>query len=297
MKYLIFTKAMKHLLFLLFSFSMTAQINGIVKDSLSGNPIPYVNIWVENENIGTNSESDGTFSLDLKTEKNLVFSALGFETKIVKSTAIETVFLLPKMYELEEVVVSIPRNTQEILVGNSKKRFYLPEPQVVPWILAKKISLVAKNSDLNHLKKLIFYTNSEVENGKFRLRIFSVDEKGYPKNDLVTDEIIIGVKKGKKKTIYDVANLHIDVPTEGIFVGFESLIIEENKYNQTANYPASKKPGVVNNYSPHILYYYAESEISYAYRRGKWVKNIFEMFSIYKKKQVLAPAIDAILSN
>ena len=36
-----------------FTFS---QIRGVVKDSLTGNPIPYVNIWVENENIGTTSE-------------------------------------------------------------------------------------------------------------------------------------------------------------------------------------------------------------------------------------------------
>jgi len=76
---------MKFLFFLFLSFSLSAQIKGVVKDSISGEPIPYVNIWVENETIGTTSELDGSFSLDLKEEKILVFSALGFETKKISS--------------------------------------------------------------------------------------------------------------------------------------------------------------------------------------------------------------------
>ena len=61
-----------------FAFS---QIRGVVKDSISGEPIPFVNIWVENETVGTTSETNGSFSLDIKDEKLLVFSALGYETK------------------------------------------------------------------------------------------------------------------------------------------------------------------------------------------------------------------------
>ena len=42
---------------LLFAFQFSfSQLKGVVKDSISGQPIPYVNIWVENENIGTTSE-------------------------------------------------------------------------------------------------------------------------------------------------------------------------------------------------------------------------------------------------
>jgi len=49
---------MKIVLFFFITFSLSAQIKGVVKDSLSGEPIPYVNIWVENETIGTTSEID-----------------------------------------------------------------------------------------------------------------------------------------------------------------------------------------------------------------------------------------------
>ena len=71
----------KFLVLFFISFSLSAQIKGVVKDSISGEPIPYVNIWVENETIGTTSETNGNFSLDIKEEKVLVFSALGYEVK------------------------------------------------------------------------------------------------------------------------------------------------------------------------------------------------------------------------
>lgn len=64
---------------LLISASLCAQMSGIVKDSLSGKPVPYVNIWVDNESIGTTTELDGSFSLDINEDKVLVFSALGYE--------------------------------------------------------------------------------------------------------------------------------------------------------------------------------------------------------------------------
>lgn len=68
------------LLFLLFSLSLSAQIKGVVKDSISGKQIPFVSVWSENQNIGTTSEDDGTFTINTdETSKRLVFSALGFE--------------------------------------------------------------------------------------------------------------------------------------------------------------------------------------------------------------------------
>ena len=111
---------MKVFLFLFLTLSLSAQIRGVVKDSISGEPIPYVNIWVENETIGTTSELDGSFSLDIKEEKVLVFSALGFETKKISSKNQD--FLLKSIaYEFKEVVVEQPKLSREIEVGKIKK--------------------------------------------------------------------------------------------------------------------------------------------------------------------------------
>ena len=75
-----------YLLLILISGSLSAQIKGVVKDSLTGNPIPYVNIWVENENIGASSEENGTFEIyTSEKSKNLIFSAIGFDKSVTFS--------------------------------------------------------------------------------------------------------------------------------------------------------------------------------------------------------------------
>ena len=68
-------------LFFLKTLSVSAQIKGIVVDE-NKLPIPYVNIWVEGENIGTTSQEDGTFILIALKKKFWFFRQL--DTKIKK---------------------------------------------------------------------------------------------------------------------------------------------------------------------------------------------------------------------
>ncbi len=77
---------MKYLLFIFTTFTISAQIKGVVKDSLTGKAISYVNIWVQNENIGVSSEENGEFTINTTKTKNLIFSALGYEKKNHKSS-------------------------------------------------------------------------------------------------------------------------------------------------------------------------------------------------------------------
>ena len=46
---------------LLFGYSLFGQITAKVIDSETSQNIPYVNIWVENENTGTTSNEKGKF--------------------------------------------------------------------------------------------------------------------------------------------------------------------------------------------------------------------------------------------
>ena len=80
-------------IFLIVSQFALSQIKGVVKDSISGEPIPYVNIWVENETIGTTSEENGTFVLATSSDKNIVFSILGYDKKTLKANLTATVLL------------------------------------------------------------------------------------------------------------------------------------------------------------------------------------------------------------
>jgi hypothetical protein len=103
--------------FILIGFSAFSQTKGIVVDEYD-KPIPYVNIWVENENIGTTSEEDGSFNIDTNDKnKNLFFSIIGFEKKTVKVAEASKVVLQSITNELDEVVIFNKKETKEIQIG------------------------------------------------------------------------------------------------------------------------------------------------------------------------------------
>lgn len=58
-----------------------SQIIGTTKDA-NGQPLPYVNIYIENSYTGTTSNEKGYFELNIKEPKNytLVFQSLGYKT-------------------------------------------------------------------------------------------------------------------------------------------------------------------------------------------------------------------------
>lgn len=104
-------------LMLLITSTISAQTKGIVVDEYD-KPIPYVNIWVENENIGTTSEENGTFSIDTEDKnKNLFFSIIGFEKKTVKVAQATKVVLQSITNELDEVLIFNKKETKEIQIG------------------------------------------------------------------------------------------------------------------------------------------------------------------------------------
>ncbi|MDP5096724.1 MAG: carboxypeptidase-like regulatory domain-containing protein, partial [Flavobacterium sp.] len=232
---------MKYIIFIFFiSFSLSAQIRGVVKDSISGEPIPFVNIWVENETIGTTSETDGSFSLDIKEEKLLVFSALGYEIKKASSKS-EVILLKPKVVELKEVVIEQPKFKKEIEIGNFNKPLGFHISGDIEWSNAKFFKYETTYEQTKFVKKIKITTRSKVNNAKFKIRIFSVNKEGSPEDDLLYEDIIVTVKKGKRKNIIDISNLKLVFPEEGLFIAYEVLKIESNKYEFKYTEIESKK--------------------------------------------------------
>ena len=93
------------LILFLKTLSVSAQIKGIIVDE-NKLPIPYVNIWVEGENIGTTSQEDGTFIINCTEEKILVFSAIGYENQKTALNKTNQIVLKSKTLSLNEVVIT-----------------------------------------------------------------------------------------------------------------------------------------------------------------------------------------------
>ena len=214
-------------IFLIVSQFAFSQIRGVVKDSISGEPIPFVNIWVENETIGTTSETNGSFSLDIKEEKMLVFSALGYEVKKASSKS-EVILLKSKVFELKEVVIEQPKFKKEIEVGNYETSGF----RIGLGNINSAVYFKPYDEMITHpfLKEIKFLTKSDIENAKIRIKILSVNADNTPGESLIDDEIIVSVKKGKSKNTVDLTGYRFKIPLIGFFISFEKLLIEENKY-------------------------------------------------------------------
>ena len=218
----------KFLVFFLFlTFSLSAQIRGVVKDSITGEPIPFVNIWVENETVGTTSESNGSFSLDIKDEKVLVFSALGYEVKKASSKT-DIILLKPKVFELKEVVIEQPKFNKEIEVGNYETSGF----RIGLGNINSAVYFKPYDEMITHpfLKEIKFLTKSDIEKAKIRIKILTINADNSPGESLIDEEIIVSVKKGKNKNTIDLSGYRFKIPLNGFFISFEKLLIEENKY-------------------------------------------------------------------
>ncbi len=123
MKKQILRKGIFSVLIMLFSFGLMAQtthIEGNITDA-GGEPLGGVNILVKDQVIGTVTDIDGNYSLDVRTAPplTLIVSMVGFASQELEITETNTTGLNVKLEEQmimgQEVVVSASRMEQSIM--------------------------------------------------------------------------------------------------------------------------------------------------------------------------------------
>lgn len=120
-------------------------INGVVVDSVSGDPIPYAAIFMRGTNHGIVADENGHFTI--KTDRGFIsmdVTALGFDPKSVKPrlgmTSNETIRLVPSGVKLREVYVkpgkehySKKNNPAVDFVNRLRSRQDLTDPRENPY--------------------------------------------------------------------------------------------------------------------------------------------------------------------
>lgn len=267
------------LLFLaLISLNGFGQISGIVKDSVSGEAIPYVNIWIENKEIGTSSDKDGRFTInDEDKDATLVFSAVGYTTKKEKcTTANQPVYLIPKVTELPEVVVSNRQHSETYVIGSIKRSQIKSNfgANDKPWIVAKFFPYETKYAKTPFLKSIRFSSDSKTSGAIVNVRLYDKGEDGKPGNYLTSENILVTVPKGKKIVTVNLEEYHISFPSNGFFIGFERLIIGKNRYvvEYTEEGDKTRKKYFENFYAPGIGFSLVNTNHnSWLFSRGNWI--------------------------
>ena len=282
----------------LVTFSLSAQIKGIVKDSLTGKPIPYVNIWVQNENIGSTSEENGTFFINTTEKgKKLIFSTLGYEKKIIKASEASIVNLKVTAYSLNEVVISKSIGTKTVEIGKNKNEMYQAFDNG-PKIDTKFFPYLPSYKKTKYLKQVSIYTDSRIENAIIKIHFYNVDSNGFPSEELLDKDFVVTVKKGTRINRFDLTAFNLKFPKKGLFEGFEKLMIENNKTVKTITDSNTNITQIQKTYFPFVLYNYVEREFLYTFSGGKWNRqsNLSEN-GLSAKMKINEPVITLILSN
>jgi hypothetical protein len=267
------------LLFCLISLISNAQITAIVKNSKDQKPIPYVNIWVENENIGVTADENGKFTITAPINSKFIFNALGYDDKIMEASKIDgVVYLIPKVFELKEVVVSSAKKTIENKIGTFISKginsFY-GSGDNYPYLVARYFPNDTKSAETPFIKSIMPFCNSDIKGAKFKVRIFESKKNGLPGDELITENILVTVKKGASTPIIDLSKFNIIFPEYGLFVGLEFMQIESNKHSFVITRRETNKKEIHISLEPAFGTIQGKSDENEIWRlsKGKWYKS------------------------
>jgi hypothetical protein len=263
-------KRLLTLFFLLISISLSAQVKGVVLDSVSGKPIAYAAVMYENSKIGVNTDEYGVFLLPKNdTIKHIQITNLGYNSKTVLTNNELTLKLSPSIYQLNEIVVIRKQNNKQIIIGDLKKKGSSYGNGGTSHMWGIKFPYKSENEIFKFIKEVKFITKSRVKNSKLKLRIFTIDSLNEIEKNILEDEIIITCKKGKQLQTIDLSNYNLVFPKEGLLIAFENIIVEENKfeYNYTMEGKKGNFKGV--SYEPSILGYFDSQPNVYSIKNNK----------------------------
>ena len=144
------------------NFCYADTYKGIVTDSITGEPLPFISIRIANTLYGDETDIDGSFSIQAEPENQLIFSFLGYENKTIslkkqtgKSIQIK---LVPTDFKLAEV---------EITAKNSYSKKNNPAVDLIRRIIAEK--------NENRIENAAYYSRKTYE--KTVLRITDLSTK------------------------------------------------------------------------------------------------------------------------
>ena len=204
------------------------QQNCGVLSSETKSGIAFVNVGIVGKNVGTVTDLNGNFSIELDNIYNndsLRFSMIGFESKsflvsYFKENSIKTIYLNPKSYFLTEVKVFFHR-TKEITLGTP--------------VISDALKSGFENNNLGSELGIKVDTKGQVkledinlnvatctyDSVTYRLNIYKIEDKSEYKN-ILTEPIYISFSKDKIKKV-----ITFDLKKYSILIEGEVLITLE----------------------------------------------------------------------
>ena len=170
------------------------QIKGVVTDSLTNEPLPYISIYYEGKGVGAITDIEGNYTVESRNGwHELTFSAVGYVTKVVKVipgvTKNLNIKLRPDDILLQEVVVK-PKRERYSRKNN-------PAVEMMKKVIAHKKETHLEENDFyqyNRYQKITMSLNDVtpemLEKGAYKKMPFLKDQIEYCQE---TDKMILPV--------------------------------------------------------------------------------------------------------
>ena len=134
------------LFLLLMLHSAFAQIQGVVTDAETGEPLPFLNVFYEGKGVGAITDMEGRYTVPKYVEwKELTFSSVGYQTKVIP-ISLNTNVLNVKMKSLDHTL-------DEVIVRPKREKYSRKNNPAVE--LMKK---VVANKELDDLKQKDYFS-------------------------------------------------------------------------------------------------------------------------------------------
>ncbi|MFL9835625.1 thioredoxin domain-containing protein [Chryseobacterium terrae] len=218
--------------FLILSITLFSQNRIKILDSENQKPIAYAKLILKNKDYYKNTEENGETMLE-KDEEISEIQSFGFENLHVEK--FQQIYLLkPKFSEIETVEISKPKFQKKFTVGSIKKSNMGFAALSKSWVV---VDLFKNNipEEKVYIKKIKIPTQVDktLKEATFNL-VFYENINGKPSSEK-RKNIIVTCKSGKNITEVDLTKSPISFPKEGLFIGFEWILNEQNKYSYTTD--------------------------------------------------------------
>jgi hypothetical protein len=192
----------------LFVFFASAQdYSGYIVNAESGEPVPYANIGIINRGVGTVSDAEGWFEIELDSDfdrDTICISCIGYTDKkfpvehfkhLTRRASNNNIKLSPLIYQLGEVIVK-PKETRIYTLGNFCDSSSCYGNTFHSRQLGTEIGIIMelpRKKDQAFLKSLRFYVG-ECTYDSFPVRVNIYDlEDGFPGVNILREAIFVDI--------------------------------------------------------------------------------------------------------
>jgi hypothetical protein len=199
---------------------------GVLRSMSDRNPVEFANVGLVGEGIGTVSNAKGEFSFtvpDSLSGGQIMVSMIGYQPVYLTIKDFRTeasIYLESSITALNEVQVTA-KKTKITVLGNDTKTKRVQAgflKNILGSELAIKLNIKHKDTQLR--KFFINITRNSIGAPIFRFNVYSVDEKGWPKENLLKQNIIIAPSEQTGLVQVDLLPYNIMV-SDDVFISIE----------------------------------------------------------------------------